>query len=555
VKKRAAPRTATFAELALGVANERVSALDYVAWPNTRWAADPVGFAETILGVEPWSREIEVLESVRDNRHTAVSGGRKVSKDHAGGVAALWWFSSFAGGRVMCFGPTMKQIDEILYREIRLLWAGRGRCVRCKRDNPSGPTPCEHSAVIPGKIGISAKTGIEATDLRQVIGVTSAGEGGAIGFSGKLLVIEDEAAHMRDDIDAAIVGNLAGEDCRRLLISNPVKTRGFFFRAFHTERGLCNLITISSEESPNIVQGRTVYPGLASREWLAERERAWGRGSPMWKWHVEGKFLKAEKGQLFSIDSISEAELRWSMVESVGRLHLGLDPAGEGDGGDEIAFAPRRGDQVLEIDTMRGKTPDQILARGLEILTKHRTSTEVGDRRPVVVVDRDGEIGERVYRVLAAHEDLHPDDFELLEFRGGYKPKGLLGQTYRVNRDVLYAGLAYWWKEGGAVPADLMLEAELLEMRWVDHESGRQTLIDKSDLRKLLGRSPDRCDAVALSTWREVQPFGTTDDSAPVQPAKGDPIDGGRARGESLDAYQGADMQHHDQTFDPWKSS
>lgn len=33
---------------------------------------DPVGFCRTVLRFEPWSKQREIIESVRDNRRTAV---------------------------------------------------------------------------------------------------------------------------------------------------------------------------------------------------------------------------------------------------------------------------------------------------------------------------------------------------------------------------------------------------------------------------------------------------------------------------------------------------
>ena len=55
-------------------------------------------------------------------------------------------------------------------------------------------------------------------------------------------------------------------------ISNPVRTYGFFYRAFHAERHLYKTIQCSTETNPNIVEGgRDVFPGLADRQWLRER--------------------------------------------------------------------------------------------------------------------------------------------------------------------------------------------------------------------------------------------------------------------------------------------
>ena len=71
------------ANACLALASDFRAALDEIAgeaWPATKWAKDPVGFTETILGVETWGKQQAILESVRDNRHTTVAGGRKSAR-------------------------------------------------------------------------------------------------------------------------------------------------------------------------------------------------------------------------------------------------------------------------------------------------------------------------------------------------------------------------------------------------------------------------------------------------------------------------------------------
>ena len=521
-----APRTATIGGEWLRGIDAALEAAQATEWPSTRYSVDPVGYAFNVLGVETWGKQDAILESVRDNRHTTVSGGRKVGKDFVGAIAAWWWFCSFHEARTMCFGPTMRQIDEILYLEIRKLHSGHGRCVKCKRDNPNGPRPCPHSAIIPEKPSLRAEGGVHSKDHREIIGLASAGEGGSIGFSGRILAIEDEAAHMKDAVDDAIVGNLAGADTRRLLIANPVKTRGFFFRSHHSERSIYKTFEIASTESPNIVQRRNVYPGLASIEWLEERSRAWGEKSAMWQWHVLGKFLKSEAGQLFSLEDVGIFEERHATAPAEGRLYLGIDVAGESESGDEIAFAPRRGLKSWEIESEPGLTPEGILVRALSILARRRRPEDVGEMIPVVVLDKDGAEGAKVFNVFSAWRWQHPEAFKLVGFRGGERPKGVNGQAYKINRDLLYGCLFAWLNpprgddehtEGGAIVPNLMLEAQLVEMRGVGgDELQRNVLIHKSILRKILKRSPDHADALALSCWGDVQaiakPMAVADD-------------------------------------------
>src|SRR6185312_9927281 len=251
-----------------------VERVDGQRWPSAKWRNDPLGFANKILGVKLWEFQERFILAIRDHRHVAVAGGRKLGKDFAVAVAALWWYASWPRAKVFLLAPTSTQLDEIAFLEIRQIMAESGRCLDCKladdaaldRGQDPGPRPCPHSALLTGEVGLKARTGIRAPDFRQIFGKTATSGGRLRGFSGaKVLAIEDEASDITDELDAAVVGNLASKGCHRVIISQPMKTYGFFYRAFHEEATLYHTIQQSSEETPNAIEDREVFPGLASR--------------------------------------------------------------------------------------------------------------------------------------------------------------------------------------------------------------------------------------------------------------------------------------------------
>lgn len=472
--------------------------LDGKRWPSTKWQKDPVGFAYFILGVSLWSFQVTLLEAIRDHRHVAVAGGRKIGKDFAVAVAALWWYASFEDARVFMLAPSGKQLDGIVYRDIQKLFARAGRCVDCRRSNPTGPTPCQHSAILTGKVGSLARTGITAPDLREIKGQTAIGEGGLRGFSGaKILAIEDEASDIKDDFDRALVGNLAGEDCHRVAISNPTRATGFFFDAFHAQREIFHCIQQSSLDNPNLKGQGPRIPGLADAEWVRERAIAWGRESPEWKANVEGRFVYAEQGQIFTAERVHESEDRHETTAAHGRLHIGIDVAGGEEGSDESAFAWRRGQKQLGLVARRLPTPEGHLVEALAIIAGCPTP---GEDIPRIVIDRGAEIGAKVWGVFVAHLDAHPDAFDLVGVFSSDRAVRMPHHYDRV-RDELAASLADWMREGGAILTDLKLQRELTAQRWDPHFIARSKMVQKKEIRRLLGRSPDRFDATCLMTW------------------------------------------------------
>jgi hypothetical protein len=58
-----------------------------------RVIADPVLFASHVLGVEVWGKEAEILQSIKNNRRTAVKACHGVGKTFAQAIAVLWWLA------------------------------------------------------------------------------------------------------------------------------------------------------------------------------------------------------------------------------------------------------------------------------------------------------------------------------------------------------------------------------------------------------------------------------------------------------------------------------
>src|SRR6185436_8038439 len=64
---------------------------DFIAAQFVKWRDDPEAFAREFLGFDPWAKQVEVLEAVRDNPRVAVPSAHGVGKSALGGVVAWWW--------------------------------------------------------------------------------------------------------------------------------------------------------------------------------------------------------------------------------------------------------------------------------------------------------------------------------------------------------------------------------------------------------------------------------------------------------------------------------
>jgi len=488
--------------------HERIS----LTWPNDRYVLDPVGFCRQILGFEPWSRQQELLEAVRDFDRVGVCSGQKTSKTRTIAALALWWYCSTPNSQSILSSTTDRQLNKVVWYELQRVLMESGRCIDCKRNDPHGPRPCAHSALIDtGRVGSLARTGITSSDgTRMIFGFTSREPEAVQGISGpNNLYLIDECTGVEDLIYEAIRGNLSGGG-KLVCISNPTRNEGFFYRIFNDDESVFHRMRISSEESPNVVAGRVVIPGLATRQYVDELEGEYGRDSAFFRVRILGEFCQAEIGRIFPMDLITAAQQRLEDAPADGLLFIGIDPAGSGSKGDESGFSARRGFRHLALEAHRGMTAQAILGHVLLLIRTFGVEREV----PVVVIDRDGAVGAEVYGTFRAYHEAHPYGFRLIGVRGSVRPFRD-HENYALVRDQVCASLERWIRSGGSLIADNHLAAELHVMTWSIDDRSRLNLIDKDSIKAILKRSPDRFDALALSTW---EPTWMNYDPTPLPP-------------------------------------
>lgn len=500
-KRKAGPsRDVSFASDLRSVLHELVVRATTLRFPSTRYQRDPVAFFHEVLGVEPWEKQIEAIEAIRDHMRVAICSGHKIGKSNLIAGCALWFYCSFQDARAIMSSTTARQVDQILWRELKMMRARSGRCVACKLADPEGfliPKPCPHSGIIEGEIGELARTGLKSPDFREIVGFTAREAEAVAGISGRnILYLVDEASGVPDAIFEAIEGNRAG-GARIMLAGNGTRNEGEFFEAFTTKSHLYKTIRVSSTSTPNVVRGEVVIPGLATREWVEEKKIEWGEHSSLYRVRVLGEHAIHEEGKIFPLHDIGESEKRWHETPEAGRLYIGLDPAGESGSGDETVFSARRGYKLLLLRAYRGLNVEMHLVRLLELI---RPPLRLPRETPVVVVDREGPIGSELSSKLREYVDANAGSFELVSVRASdraiRKP-----QVYDRMRDELAANLETWFREGGAILEDVKLTRELHALEWKQAVNGRLKLTPKEQLRKELGRSPDRYDSLSLACW------------------------------------------------------
>ena len=88
----------------------------------SRYADDPSGFMRDVLHCEPWAKQLEIAELVRDHPRTVVVTANGIGKDWVTARLAVWWVYA-RRGFVILTGPTERQVKQILMREVRKVFA------------------------------------------------------------------------------------------------------------------------------------------------------------------------------------------------------------------------------------------------------------------------------------------------------------------------------------------------------------------------------------------------------------------------------------------------
>lgn len=467
----------------------------------------PPFFNEWILGGSFWSKQEEIILSVRDNRYTTVRACHDVGKTYIASRTALWFLYSHPQSIVVTTAPTMRQVENLLWRELRAAHESSRQ--------PLGGEPL--------------KTRLDIAPDWYAIGASSGDPDKLQGFhaaSGDILIIIDEAAGVNEDAFEAIEGMMTSEKARMLMIGNPTSDSGSF-RASHHSWTYANKIHISVFDTPNFVENGIknvddlkeakldkvdiVSPYLVSPRWAQEKIDTWGIDSPMFQARVLGNFPSQSVNTIIPLNYIElayEKERIEKLKAKGGPLRLGVDPARFGN--DETVITPRYG----------GYIPKQ------EIHSKEDTQATAGrilqyrSPRPVFIgIDVDG-LGGGVYDKL---NDEKIDGIAEIYNNGKALPDAtgltfanLASQLWWRAREMFIAGEL-------AIPKDDKLIMQLSTRRY--KFTGRGLTVESKDdwKARFKGKSPDRADSLIysladiLSTEREARASTGRDTSSKIK--------------------------------------
>lgn len=270
---------------------------------------DPVLWAEEYLGVHLWSKQKEILYSIRDNRKTAVAAGHGVGKSYVAAIAMAWWIDTHPlepdeNGGSMTFvastAPFADQISAILWNNLRILHSlSKIRHEEYNRRLTAGEELGEYKYVTHSLPGYITGDNKWKTDDGLLVGQgrkppDNKTDSGYQGLHARyLLAIGDEAAGLNKDMIDALGNITTGEHNRMLLIANPTDPTSAMAQIWKRKDKNWARMHISVFDSP-AVTGETVHPAVleAVSGWtyIEEKRSEWGEDDPRWASRVLGQW-------------------------------------------------------------------------------------------------------------------------------------------------------------------------------------------------------------------------------------------------------------------------
>lgn len=333
------------------------------------YASDPVGFVEKELRDFLTDKQKQICLEVRDNRETNVQACHGAGKSFLASRLILWWIYAVSG-LVITTAPTDRQVEQIIWGEVRKIHGKLG---------------------LPGELGMKF---LRVNEQARGFGFT-ASHTNSNAFQGihndKLLVIEDEACGISEEIDNGAESCTTGAKNRMLRIGNPIQGGGSFQRACVRSH-----IRISAWSHPNVAWAyekcpdgihrlkpevakaildedgevlppeawadwciREVVPGAVSISWIENIRKKKSESSAYWQSRVEGLFPVDSEASIVPRSWFLAARARYDArpeyydeLASYHHYRHGLDV---GDGGDDHATSTWRGVVLYAAKTLATK--------------------------------------------------------------------------------------------------------------------------------------------------------------------------------------------------------
>lgn len=452
------------------------------------WREKPVYFIKDHFDLTPDIWQEEALDLYMRCERVALVASKGPGKTAWLSWVGLHFLTMYYETKLAALSITKDHLKDNLWSEL-LKWRSRSEVL--KKTISDGSEKIE----VYGKEGIafiSARSFPKSANESEMQSALAGLHADNVGF------LMDETGMFPDSMfstaDAALANAIKdGEGKypkrgRILAVSNPERPSGIIYRAFNGDPQLSklwNVMNITSDpDSPK-------RANRVSKEWAQGVIDLYGRDHIYTKINVYGEYPDSTTEMLLSEREIDEAMNRTYTFEDYRykQQRLGIDVARGGS--DSTILIRRQGMQAFQpIMISSDQHGPQVAAQAL-----HQRELWGVNR---MYVDNTGGYGGSVIDFLKT--DATVDVIPVTYQAASMEPK-----KYNNVRTQNWVKMRDWVRNGGALPKDELLKKELLAPK-LFYNGTQFKLESKEDIKKRIGRSPDRADALA-QTFADPEEF------------------------------------------------
>lgn len=466
--------------------------------PAEKYMYDPVGWCSEFLnGFDPHPYQADILRSLVENGRTAAYGPHGLGKTVISAAAITWFATTREAAQKEWLIITTASVSRQL---AKFLWPNVHKMIQVMDFEKLEMPKWERRTREITDQGISLKWG-------QAIAASSEDPDKLEGGHAKsLLVIFDEAKAIPGEAFDALEGAFSnagadtGYEAYALAVSTPGPKTSRFWDICSQKKGYEDW-TVRHVPVAEVIESRQ-----ASQEWVRSRSRQWGESSAVFINKCLGEFTEDNGEGFIPYEWIEDAHRRWHALQAqgvfdayTGPLTIGLDPARTGQDRTVKAFYLPAYDALWKMVT-EDYTPNlATLGRA----TAHET------RQGRLVVDAAG-LGSGVVDAARRMNACRTVEFQPAGKTPWKDRAGLQGAAnkrtaaYYDLRDRLNPE----YEPTLALPEDELLVGEILAQTPAEKPGDVRVyrLAPKDEVKKRLGRSPDRSDASSYGLWVDPQP-------------------------------------------------
>ncbi len=442
-----------------------------------QWRAEPWTFAYQVLGVEElddW--QLETLHALVESEKMrfALKASKGPGKSALLAMVMWWFMVTRVDPKIVATSITGDNLKDNLWTELSK-WQQRSRFLKATFEWTADRVVArQHRETW----WMSARTWAKSATAEQQ-SQTLAG----IHADAVLFVLDESGGIPRAVMSAAEAGlanvdKAAGREAMLLQAGNPTLLDGPLYDACTKDRHLWWVKEISGDpDDPKRAK-------RVSLQWAKEMIAKYpgGRLHPIVMVDVLGKFPPGQSNALLGVEEVSAAATRCLLErEYCDEVKiLGVDVARFGDDSSEIVL--RQGKCSLRPKTLRKMDTMFVAGEVALSIQKHNPDAvfiDVGGMG-AGVVDRCKQLGFNVIGV-------------------DFGSSAISEVQYFNRRTEMWWKLADWVRSGGCIADDSELRADLVGPTYRFTDDNRVKLEKKDDIKKRLGRSPDKADALALT--------------------------------------------------------